>query len=317
MEAVYHVCISTVSGINYILANALMKFLIAIGSKEYSEPTLELGMRVAKAFNAGVTIVYVGEKISAFSTSEVQLAQENLENWELDRQGVDVLEWAYEYLINHDYITSSGDIEGFTGEKLVQIDDDRCEVYLEGNHTQEVGLILRNGDIINQLRDEVKRGEFDVTIIGASKKRRMIHDLIQYIDSSIFVVKNYQREKHYKMLLAVNDAPNTKKAVKYGVRVTQAFDLYTTAVTISSTADFREDYKEASAWADKFLRRSGVEYETRLEHGKFTETMNAIAADNHIIVMGSSTKSPLAKFFKGSKPLKVCEECNCPALIVK
>ncbi len=78
-----------------------MKFLIAIGSKEYSEPTLELGMRVAKAFNAGVTIVYVGEKISAFSTSEVQLAQENLENWELDRQGVDVLEWAYEYLINH------------------------------------------------------------------------------------------------------------------------------------------------------------------------------------------------------------------------
>ncbi|HIM73912.1 MAG TPA: universal stress protein [Candidatus Marinimicrobia bacterium] len=317
MEAVYHVCISTVSGINYILANALMKFLIAIGSKEYSEPTLELGMRVAKAFNAGVTIVYVGEKISAFSTSEVQLAQENLENWELDRQGVDVLEWAYEYLINHDYITSSGDIEGFTGEKLVQIDDDRCEVYLEGNHTQEVGLILRNGDIINQLRDEVKRGEFDVTIIGASKKRRMIHDLIQYIDSSIFVVKNYQREKHYKMLLAVNDAPNTKKAVKYGVRVAQSFDLYTTAVTISSTADFREDYKKASAWADKFLRRSGVEYETRLEHGKFTETMNAIATDNHIIVMGSSTKSPLVKFFKGSKPLKVCEECNCPALIVK
>ncbi|HIA23149.1 MAG TPA: universal stress protein [Candidatus Marinimicrobia bacterium] len=145
----------------------------------------------------------------------------------------------------------------------------------------------------------------------------MIHDLIQYIDSSIFVVKNYQREKHYKMLLAVNDAPNTKKAVKYGVRVAQSFDLYTTAVTISSTADFREDYKKASAWADKFLRRSGVEYETRLEHGKFTETMNAIATDNHIIVMGSSTKSPLVKFFKGSKPLKVCEECNCPALIVK
>ena len=238
-----------------------MKFLIAIGSKEYSEPTLELGMRVAKAFNAGVTIVYVGEKISAFSTSEVQLAQENLENWELDRQGVDVLEWAYEYLINHDYITSSGDVKVFTSEKLVQTDDDRCEVYLEGNHTQEVGLILRNGDIIQQLRDEVKRGKFDVTIIGASKKRRMIHDLIQYMDSSIFVVKNYQREKHYKMLLAVNNA--------------------------------------------------------RLEHGKFTETMNAIAGDNHIIVMGSSTKSPLAKFFKGSKPLNVCEECNCPALIVK
>ena len=294
-----------------------MKFLIAIGSKEYSEPTLELGMRVAKAFKAIVTIVYVSDKISAFSTSEVLMAQENLENWELDRQGVDVLEWAYEYLINNDYITSSGEEESFTAEKLVQTDDDRCEVYLEGKHTQEVGLILRNGDIIQQLRDEVKRGEFDVTIIGASKKRRMIHDLIQFIDSSIFVVKNYNRNKQYKMLLAVNDALNTKKAVKYGVRVAQAFELDATALTISSTSDFREDYKQASAWADKFLRRSGIEHETRLEHGKFMETMNAIAGDNHLIIMGSSTKNPLAKFFKGSKPLNVCEKCNSPALIVK
>ena len=83
-----------------------MKFLIAIGSKEFSETTLELGMRVARAFKASVTIVYVGEKISAFSTSEVLMAQENLENWELDRQGVDVLEWAYNYLVENDYIRS-------------------------------------------------------------------------------------------------------------------------------------------------------------------------------------------------------------------
>ncbi len=148
-----------------------MKFLIAIGSKEFSETTLELGMRVARAFKASVTIVYVGEKISAFSTSEVLMAQENLENWELDRQGVDVLEWAYNYLVENDYISSSAEKEGFIGDKLVQTDDDRCEVFLEGKHTQEVGLILRNGDIIQQLRDEVKRSEIDVTIIGASKKK--------------------------------------------------------------------------------------------------------------------------------------------------
>ena len=78
-----------------------MKFLIAIGSKDYSGPTLQLGMRVAKAINAAVDIVYVGEKISAFSTSEVKLAQENLDNWELDRKGVDVLQWAYEYLVEN------------------------------------------------------------------------------------------------------------------------------------------------------------------------------------------------------------------------
>ena len=292
-----------------------MKFLIAVGSKDYSGPTLELGMRVAKAFNAAVDIVYVGDKISAFSTSEVILAQENLANWELDRQGVDVLQWAYEYLVENKYIKSESD--EFNTDKLVQTDDDRCEVHLEGRMTQEVGLILRNGDIIQQLRDEVKRSGIDVTIIGASKKRRMIHDLIQYIGSSIFVVKNYNRDRDYKMLLAVNDAPLTKKALKYGVRVAEAFDLEVNAITTSNTNEFRTNYTNASKWADKFLRRAGVKHSVNMVNGKFLKVMNETAGNDHLIVMGMSLRSPLAKFFKGSKPLNVCEQCDCPALIVK
>ena len=294
-----------------------MKFLIAIGSKNYSSPTLELGMRVAKAFNAAVDIVYVGEKISAFSTSEVKLAQENLDNWEIDRKGVDVLQWAYEYLVENKYIRSDSENNDFNTDKLVQTDDDRCEVHLEGRMTQEVGLIMRNGDIIQQLRDEVQRSSTDVTIIGASKKRRLIHDLIQYINSSIFIVKNYYKDRDYKLLLSINDAPHTKKALKYGVRVAEAFNLHVNAMTISDSKEFRNAYKQASKWADKFLRRSGIDHEVNLVFGDFIKVMDETARDNHIIVMGNSTKSPLAKFFKGSKPLKVSEKCNCPALIVK
>ena len=317
MEAIRHFRLHPVFSLKPVLAIFIMKFLIAIGSKDYSGSTLELGMHVAKAFNAAVDIVYVGEKISAFSTSEVMLAQENLENWELDRKGVDVLQWAYQYLVENKYIRSDSGNSDFNTDKLIQTDDDRCEVNLEGRITQEVGLILRNGDIIEQLRDEVKRSGTDVTIIGASKKRRMVHDLIQYIDSSIFIVKNYDRDRSYKLLLSVNDAPNTKKALKYGVRVAEAFDLDVNAMTISDSKEFRDDYKQASKWADKFLRRSGVDHEVNLVFGDFITVMNETARDNHIVVMGTSTKSPLTKFFKGSKPLKVSEKCNCPVLIVK
>ena len=183
-----------------------MKFLIAIGSKDYSGPTLELGMRVAKTFNAVVDIVYVGDKISAFSTAEVNLAQENLENWELDRKGVDVLQWAYEYLVENEYIHTESKNSDFHTDKLIQTDDDRCEVNLEGRMTQEVGLILRNGDIIQQLRDEVKRSDIDCTIIGGSGERQMAHDLVQFIDSSIFVVKNFKPDQVYKILQERKDA---------------------------------------------------------------------------------------------------------------
>ena len=39
-----------------------MKILIAIGSKHYSEPTLNLGMKVAEAFKAKTTIIDVGKR---------------------------------------------------------------------------------------------------------------------------------------------------------------------------------------------------------------------------------------------------------------
>ena len=75
-----------------------MKILIAISSKDFSSPTLNAGMKIAKAFSAKATIVDVGEKINQFSLKEVGIAQERMESWDLDRPGVDVLEWAFNFL---------------------------------------------------------------------------------------------------------------------------------------------------------------------------------------------------------------------------
>ena len=274
-----------------------MKFLIAIGSKEYSGPTLKLGMKVARAFNADVTIAYVGEKISSFSTSEVLMAQENLANWDVNRPGVEVLEWAYDILKERQYIAVPEGEGSITENELVQTDNDRCELYLEGTQSDEVKLILRNGEIISQLRDEVNRSEIDVTIIGGSQKRRMAHDLIQYIDSSIFVVNEYNPDQDYRVLLAVNDATNTQKAVKFGVRVARAFNFGVDMLTISESTIFREDYKASSAWAAKMMRRSETEHTINFETGSFKDKTVSTASDNHIIVMGASNVNPIMKFF--------------------
>jgi len=81
-----------------------MKILIAVSSQEYSGPTLSVGMKVARAFNASTTIVDVGKKIGEFSTKVVGMAQERMESWDFDRPGVDVLEWAFEYLAEKEFI---------------------------------------------------------------------------------------------------------------------------------------------------------------------------------------------------------------------
>ena len=294
-----------------------MKILIAISSKEYSGPTLDVGMNIARALKASTTIVDVGQKISEFSSKDVSLANELMESWDLDRPGVDVLEWAYTYLAENKFIESQTIEAGFPKNLLVESGSNRAEVYLKGSVVENLNLILRNGDIIEELRDEVQTYNYDVAIIGGSGKRSMAHDLIQYIDSSIFIVNNFNLKQDYRILLAVDDSSGTAKAVKYGVRVAQAFGIDVDLVTISRDDHFGEGYKNASARAAKLMRRSGVAAETLFKVGEPVNTIVEIAGNNHIIIMGASTQSPIAKFFMGSKPLNVIEACNCPVLIVK
>lgn len=294
-----------------------MKFLIAVGSQEYSGPTLRVGMEVAAAFNASVTVVKVGPRISEHSASHVKLAQERMGEWDFDRPGVEVLEWAFNFLAKNHYITPTTVETGFPKNTLIDTGNNRAEVYLQGTTGSDVHLILRSGDTIAELRDEVFRGDFDVTIIGGSQKRRMAHDLIQYLDSSIFIVNQYDQNKSYKLLVAVDDSPHTEKAVKFGVRVSQAFDIKVELITVSKTGSFREGYRNAAENAEKLMRRMGIDYETHLLTGDLIEIIKRLAGDDHIIVMGSSTKNPLVKFFTGSKPLKVMKDCQCPILIVK
>ncbi len=294
-----------------------MKILIAISSKEYSEPTLDVGMRIASILKSSTTILDVGGKINEFSYKDVSIANELMESWDLDRPGVDVLEWAYNYLEKENYIEKHSNETGFSKNLLVDKGNGRSEVFLKGIVLQNLSLILRNGDIIEELRDEVYSFEYDLTIIGGSGKRSMAHDLIQYIDSSIFVVNNFNQEQQYRILLAVDDSPGNAKAVKLGVRVAQAFKIEVDLVTIIKEKEISDKYRNASLRAEKMMRRSGVKSKTKFMQGNLVDTLVDVAGENHIIIMGTSSHSPLSKFFLGSKPLDVMESCNCPMLIVK
>lgn len=294
-----------------------MKFLIAIGSREYSEPTLRVGMQVAKALEASVTIVYVGPKINSFSTHDVRLAQDSMERWNLERPGVEVLEWAFNFLADNKYITLESIDTGFEKNTLIQSETGRSELFLQGTVCRNVNLILRNGDIISELRNEVARGDYDVTIIGGSQKRRMAHDLVQYINTSIFVVKDFVKDRKYRLLLAIDDSRGTKKALKLGARVASAYRMHTDLLTVSKKNYFGPGYSNAGKNAERTFKRLGIPYESHWQVGDPVSEIVKMAGNDHIIIMGVSHMNPLLKFFRGSKPLSVLNSCNGPILIVK
>ena len=294
-----------------------MKILIAIGSKRYSKPTLHLGMKVAQAFNAKTTIIDVGEKISEFSSQLVELAQDQMESWDFDPPGVDVLEWAFNYLSDNSLIDSKQIETGFPKNRLINDGEDRKLVYLSGTVCEDVNLILRNGDIISELREEVQYGCYDVTIVGKSQKRNMFHDLLQYINSSILVVNQYNNEKFTRVLLPVDGSPGTMKAAKYGIRVAISYNIGIDILTVMDNNGSSEDDRLKASKVKKLIRGSGVSHTHLQEQGDPVEKIIEKANDDKIIVMGASSMSPIKRYFKGSKPLSVMNRCNVPILIVK
>ena len=294
-----------------------MKILIAISSKEFSGPTLDVGMNISRALNATTTIVDVGEKINELSTKDISIANELMDAWNINRPGMDVLEWAYYYLIQNNFIIKEDSQRSFQDFILDESVLNRTEIHLDGAKIKKINLILRNGDIINELREEVKIYNYDLTIIGSSSKRNLAHDFIQYIESSILIVNNFNLKKQYRILLAVNGSKGTLKTIKYGVRVAQAFNIEITLLTVSKNGHLGEKYKNAINHAKKMLRRCSINSSFILEKGDPVKKIIDVAKDDHIIIMGASNQSPLAKFFTGSKPLNVVEKSKCPILIVK
>jgi len=294
-----------------------MKILIAIGSKEFSKPTLNLGMKVAQAFNAKTTIIDVGEKISEFSSQLVELAQDQMESWDFDPPGVDVLEWAFNYLSENNLIDVTQLETGFPKNRLIEDGEDRKMVYLSGTVCEDVNLILRNGDIISELRDEVQYGKYDVTILGKSRKRNMSHDLLQYINSSVLIVNNYDNQKFDKILLPLNDAEGMMKVAKYAIRVAMALDVGIDIFTVINKKSLNQERSYIIKKVIKLIRRSGVQFTNEEKEGEVVDQIIKKADKNKIIVMKASNMSPIKRYFKGSVPLSVMNESDVPILIVK
>ncbi len=292
-----------------------MNILIAIGGRDYSKPTLDLGMKVANSLEASTTIAYVGKKVSQFSEKDVSVVHQNLDERQLYRPGVRTLEWAYDFLNSKNYIQEEKN--DFNDHLLVDEENSRMRVLLKGKHSNKINLILRTGEIIEQLRSEVQTNNHDITIIGGGSNKGMHHDLVQFIDSSVLVVKNYSFKKEYKILLPVNNSIGSNNAIEIAEQFAKANKLKVEIVTVLENKSSDENLKKILEKTAKRFSKSRIKNTTRVLEGSVVETITQSASDDSIIMLGVSPKNPVMKYFFGSKPISIAQKCKCPVLIAK
>ena len=293
-----------------------MKILIAIGGKEFSKPTLDLGMKIANSFKSSTTIAYVGKKISQFSEKDVSVVHQNLDDRQLYRPGIRTLEWAYDFLISKKYIEET-DTNKFDDYLLVDEENSRMKVLLKEQRSDNIDLIMRTGEIIEQLKDEVEVNKHDITIIGGGGNKGIHNKLIQFIDSAVFVVKNYSVSKKYKILLPVNDSKGSEKAIDTAINFAKSYKL---TVEIVAVYENRKSHEKTDKLLlrtkNKFLKNK-INASTKILEGSTVNAIVDYAKDDSIIILGVSPKNPIMKYFFGSKPISIAQKCNCPVLITK
>ena len=289
-----------------------MKFLIAIKDKENeSRNVLEIGCKIAEGFSADLTICYVGKKSKAIIEGDVNLARKSMAEWNIYHPGLDVLEWAFNILKGKGF---AGDVE-FNVEHLVE-NSGRIHMILPKAKDYQIRMVLREGELLSELNKEVKSGKFDIAIIGAPQRKRMIHQFAQFLDTSIFFVKNFNPSWDYKILLCVDDSRATKRAVIFSTRISKQFSAEIKNVTVSKTTFFGKGYRNAHKWAERYLKRRDVSFSSALLSGNPVDEFVHQAGDNHIIILGKSKGNEIIKFIWGSKPIHTAQRANCPVLLV-
>ena len=293
-----------------------MKILIAIGGREFSKPTLDLGMKIANSFKSSTTIAYVGKKISQFSEKDVSVVHQNLDDRELYRPGIRTLEWAYDFLISKKYIEEK-DSNKFNDYLLVDEENSRMKVLLKGQQSDKIDLIMRTGEIIEQLKNEVETNKHDITIIGGGGNKGIHQKLVQFIDSSVFVVKNYSVNKKYKILLPINESKGSDMAIETAINFAKSYKLDVEIVSVPEGKKSMEEVEKILLKTkDKFLKNK-IKASIKLINGSAVKSIVNHAKDDSIVILGVSPKNPIMKYFFGSKPLSIAQKCNCPVLITK
>ena len=299
-----------------ILLGHTMKILIAIGGREYSKPTLDLGMKIANSFKSSTTIAYVGKKISQFSEKDVSVVHQNLDERELYRPGIRTLEWAYDFLISKEYIQEKV-ANKFDDYLLVDEENSRMKVLLKGQQSDNIDLIMRTGEIIEQLKNEVETNNHNITIIGGGGNTGIHQKLIQFIDSSVFVVKNYSVNKKYKILLPVNDSKGSDMAIETAINFAKSYKLNVEIISVPEENKTIDEVEKIVQKTKEKFSKNKIKTSTKLIDGTPVNSIVNYAKDNSIIILGVSPKNSIMKYFFGSKPLSIAQKCNCPVLITK
>lgn len=293
-----------------------MKIMICMGGEEFSSGTVRYGGRIAKAFQADVSVLYVESNVPYFMRHEVQLSRQKLSEWSIEIPAMRLLRLAREVLKEMGLmrVLPSGEFE--VRHEMKPDIKGAYEWHVYGPHGENVRFRIRQGEIVDNIKSEVEVGGYDLVILGASKKRRLVHKILQFVDASILIVKNPQ-DVAYRFLLCTDGSEAARKAELFVAKAAKQLDSHISILSISQGADQQHHAMETAERCTRFLSRSNIPHDTIIKEGDVEKVILSEAQPDHVIVMGASRMPEWKKFLVGSTSIRISQKGQSPVLIIK
>jgi nucleotide-binding universal stress UspA family protein len=293
-----------------------MKFLMCIGGVEPSAETVRFGGRIAKAFEADISVLYVQPKAPHAVRKEIQLAREKLSEWEIELPGVKVLRAAYHILSEEGVLRPSLPDEAAEFRALKPEVRGAYELELPGGQGQNIRLRIREGDVVDEVNKETESEENDLVIFGASRRRQILQKLIQFVNCSVLIVKN-PRDLAYELLLCTDSSAPARKAEIFTARLAHFLNYRVLILSVAKFKNREHVAMEGAERASRLLTKAGVLHSVVVRTGSVVEEIGRASREDTVVVMGASRRPEVWKLIFGSKANRIAERVPCPVLIVK
>lgn len=290
--------------------------MICMGGEIFSGGTIRFGGRIAAAFQADISVLYVEDSVSYFLRHEVQLSRQKLSEWSIEVPAMRLLKMAREVLLEMGLIRvlDSGEVE--TRHEMKPDVFGAYEWHGYGPRGENVRFRVREGEIVDNIKAEVESGGYDLVVVGASRKRRLVHKILQFVDTSILVVKNPQ-DREYSFLLCTDGSEGARKAELFAAKAARLLNAHLTVLSVVDTPEQQHHAMEAVERCARFLSRGRVSYDTIVREGEVGKVILAEARSEQVIVLGASRRSEWKKFWMGSTPIRISQNGQSPVMIVK
>jgi nucleotide-binding universal stress UspA family protein len=293
-----------------------MRFLMCIGGVEPSAETVRFGGRIARAFEADLSLLYVQPRVPQAVRQEIRMAREKLTEWAIEHPSVKVLRAACGILAEEGVLRSLPGAEQIRPEALKPGVRGAYELLLPGTEGRDVRLRIREGDIVGEVNKEIESNENDLVIFGASQQRAILHKLVQFIDSSVLIVKN-PRDTVYEFLLCTDSSPAARKAELFAAKLARFLNYQVLVLSVAKFKSREHVAMEGAERTARLLAKAGIARTVAVKTGAVVDEIARLAREDTVVIMGASRRSEIRKLLFGSKPTQVIQRVPCPVLIVK